>query len=268
MIEDKDKKNISEHSLKGESPLDLYLKNGFQNVEGWCQYHIFYLLKYISDIQKSLSIKGGTCEIGVHHGKFFIGLHSLTTEGELSLAIDIFEDQHLNIDRSGRGSLEKFKTNIGLFAPRQDSIQIIKKDSLTLSVKDLLDIESNIGKFRLFSIDGGHTQQHTINDFKIAEQLVCNGGLVIVDDYLNQNWLGVGEGIARLFLLDSPKLAPFMIGANKLLFTTFSFHQEYFKLTTNWANLVNSRGNQGSFKIVSMYGYNVVSWVPNKACYF
>ncbi|MBS0015517.1 MAG: class I SAM-dependent methyltransferase [Arthrospira sp. SH-MAG29] len=261
MIEEKDKENVLEHDLKSESSLDFYLKNGFQKVEGWCNYRIFYFLKYISDVQKTLLINGGTCEIGVHHGKFFIGLHNLTTEGELSLAIDVFEDQHLNIDRSGKGSLEQFKTNISLFASRQESIQIMKKDSLALSIKDLLDMESNIGKFRLFSIDGGHTQQHTINDFKVAEQLVCNGGLVIVDDYLNQNWPGVGEGIARLFLLDSPRLAPFMIGASKLLFTTFSFHQEYFKLTADW---VKSRSNQESFKIVSMYGYNVVSWIPTK----
>ena len=248
-------------SPKEQSSLDYYLKNGFQKVEGWCNYQIFDFINYISDIQKGLQIQGGVCEIGVHHGKFFIGLHNLTTENELSLAIDIFDNQSLNVDKSGRGSLEKFKTNLNLFASRQDSIQIIEGDSLALSIKDILDIESKQGKFRFFSVDGGHTPQHTVNDFKVAEQLVCNGAVVIIDDYLNQNWPGVSEGIARLFLLDSPRLAPFMIGAGKLLFTTFSFHQEYLKLTLNW---VKNRGNKDFFKPILMYGYDVISWIPHK----
>ncbi|MGD1711797.1 class I SAM-dependent methyltransferase [Dapis sp. BLCC M172] len=251
------KKDTLLEDFQQDSALDLYLKNGFQNVQGWCNHHVFSFLKYISDVQKARQIKGGACEIGIHHGKLFIGLHNLTTEDESSLAIDIFDNQSLNIDKSGKGNLEQFKINLNSFAARPESIEVMEKDSITLSIKDLLDIESSLGKFRFFSIDGGHTVQHTINDFKVAEQLICNGGLVMVDDYLSQNWPGVSEGIARLFLLDSPKLIPFMIGAGKLVFTTISFYQEYFKLTVDW--LKKRSGKYGS-KIVLMYGYNVVSW--------
>jgi hypothetical protein len=253
-----DKKQTLLEGFDQESALDSYLTSGFEQVEGWCSIRVFDFLRYISSVHKQRQITGGACEIGVHHGKFFIGLHNLTGDNELSLAIDVFEDQHLNIDGSGKGDLEKFKNNLSLFTHRQESIQIMKKDSLTLSLKDFFDIEEKFGKFRFFSIDGGHTKQHTINDFKIAEQLVCGGGLVIVDDYLNQDWLGVCEGIAHLFLLDAPRLSPFMIGYGKLLFTTFSFHKEYFQLA---ANFVQSRTANGeSFKLIQMYGHNVISW--------
>ncbi|MEM1167589.1 MAG: class I SAM-dependent methyltransferase [Cyanobacteria bacterium P01_H01_bin.35] len=243
-----------------ESLLDSYLNNGFHKVEGWCNYKIFDFIKYMSDFQQSYQIKGGVCEIGIHHGKFFIGLHNLTKEGELSLAIDIFDAQKLNVDKSGKGNLAKFKTNLAHFASRQSSIKIMERDSLTLSIKDILDIESELEKFRFFSVDGGHTPEHTVNDFKIAEELVCNGGLVIVDDYFNPNWHGVCEGIARLFLLDSPRIAPFMMGANKLIFTTFSFHNEYFKMALDWVK----KREKDSFKHIVMYGYDVVSWIPRK----
>lgn len=254
------KKDTLREELQQDSALDLYLKNGFPNVQGWCNHRIFSFLKYISDVQKANQITGGACEIGVHHGKFFIGLHNLITQGELSLALDIFDNQKLNIDKSGKGDLEQFEININSFATRPESIQVMAKDSTTLSIKDLWDLESSLGKFRFFSIDGGHTVEHTVNDFKVAQQLICNGGLVIVDDYLNQNWPGVSEGIARLFLLDSPKLIPFMIGAGKLVFTTISFYQKYLKLSLEWA----TNRKSDSFKRVLMYGYDVVSWIPSK----
>ena len=254
-------KDTLQENCQQESALNLYMKNGFPYVEGWCSHHIFPFLQYMSDFQKARQMKGGACEIGIHHGKLFIGLHNLTTQGESSLAIDVFDNQSLNIDKSGKGNLEQFKVNVNSFAARPESIEVMEKDSITLSIKDLFDIEARLGKFRFFSIDGGHTVQHTVNDFKVAEQLICNGGLVIVDDYLNQDWPGVCEGVARLFLLDCPKLVPFIIGAGKLVFTTISFYQEYFKLSADW---LKKRSSKYASKKVLMYGYDVVSWSPIK----
>ena len=66
----------------------------------------------LTERQRSLGIGGGAAEIGVHHGKLFILLYLLCQASEKAVAIDLFEDQHLNIDHSGSGDLAKFRGNL------------------------------------------------------------------------------------------------------------------------------------------------------------
>lgn len=244
--------------------IDNYLQIGFYEVEGWCSYSIPQLVKVISGYQVQNEIKGGVLEIGVHHGKFFIVLHNLTdTICEPSVAIDIFDNQILNIDNSGKGNMDIFQENIFKYAINPESISCISQDSTELSAADIVKIESKYGKFRIISIDGGHTAEHTINDFNIANNLICNGGVVILDDYYNQDWPGVHEGIAYTFLHSRPKLVPFLVAPNKLFFTTLSYRKKIFDLTKKFVDQRAVRSKKGSLKIVQMYGYDVISYKPN-----
>ena len=94
-----------------------------------------------------------------------------------------------------------------------NNVKIISGDS----TDPKLNLVDTIGKgaIRFVSIDGGHTVEHTINDLKIAAELINNQGVVILDDILNHHWLGVIEG-AISYLNTSPTLIPFAIGHNKL----------------------------------------------------
>lgn len=243
--------------------IENYLQVGFKEVEGWCSYSIPPLAKTISDYQIKNAIQGGALEIGVHHGKFFIVLHNLTnTTLEPSVAIDIFDEQTLNIDSSGKGNREIFDRNVAKYAINPKSIHCISRDSTELSAADIVKIESEYGKFRIISIDGGHTVEHTINDFNIASNLICNGGVVVLDDYYNQDWPGVHEGIAYIFLHNRPKLVPFLIAPNKLFFTTISYRKKMFDLITNFIKNRTFRIEKGKLKIVKMYGYDVLSYKP------
>lgn len=244
--------------------IDNYLKVGFKEVEGWCSYSIPELVRTISDYQVQQGIKGGVLEIGVHHGKFFIVLHNLTNHSkEASVAIDIFDNQTLNIDYSGKGSMDYFQKNISKYAVDPQSIHCIQQDSTQLSPADIVKIETEYGKFRIISIDGGHTAEHTINDFNIASDLICNGGVVILDDYYNQDWPGVHEGIAYTFLHNRPKLLPFLVAPNKLFFTTISYQKRIFDLIKRFIDNRTIRLEKGRSKIVKMYGYDVISYKPD-----
>jgi len=82
--------------------LDHYAENGFGKVEGWVIPRVFQVLKAICTIQSELKTVGGAVEIGVHHGKFFLPLNAMVESvSETSLAIDVFERQDLNIEKSG-----------------------------------------------------------------------------------------------------------------------------------------------------------------------
>jgi hypothetical protein len=53
----------------------------------------------------------------------------------------------------------------------------------------------------------------------LAESVLCDGGIVLVDDYFDEKWPGVSEGTLKHLLLNKSKLIPFAIFDDKILFT-------------------------------------------------
>lgn len=216
--------------------LDAYFQNGFRRIEG---YTIVRALDVLDQLDQSKLLTGnGVGEIGVHHGQFYMALNCLSEDNSTSYAIDVFDDQHLNIDRSGKGNLAIFKDNITKLDRFQGkNTQIIQRDSTSsaLNVGKIIDP----GSLKLFSVDGGHTAQHTINDLNIAHQCISDRGVVVLDDIMHYCWLGVIEGAIH-YLRQYPTLVPFAIGHNKLWMCKMSHHQEFYdclassKLSRDW----------------------------------
>ena len=158
-----------------------------------------------------MGIAGGVAEIGVHHGKLFILLYLLSHAPEKAVAIDVFEDQHLNVDSSGHGDLGKFRSNIERHA---DSRRLIVHKGTSLAVAGSDVVRMAEGKVRLFSVDGGHTEEITENDLAVADEALDLGGIIVIDDVFNDLFPGVTNGLHRYFAR-KPNLVPFAVGANK-----------------------------------------------------
>ena len=85
--------------------LNRYTRSDIHKVHGWLeQVDVDYILE-IASHQNHSKVFGSVGEIGVHHGKLFILLNLLTREDEHSFAIDLFNEQKENIDRSGLGDI-------------------------------------------------------------------------------------------------------------------------------------------------------------------
>ena len=183
--------------------LQNYMNTGFHQVEGWCSEMLASVIEKIDVHQTSRAVSGGAAEIGVHHGRLFLMLNSVCKITERSYAIDVFDNQALNIDNSGSGSLSAFKQNLLSYdRHRGANVVVISADSLTADFLHLLD-----QPVRLFSIDGGHTAEHTISDLKKAQLRLHPEGVIVLDDILNHHWLGVVEGTVT-FLQTRPTLRP------------------------------------------------------------
>lgn len=183
------------------------------------------LLTYLSKIQTmQLSIKGSIGEIGVHHGRFFVGLAHLAMNNESLWACDVFEDQQLNIDKSGKGSYELFKQAIMTNGIEENDVQIIKGSSSDLNS---VLVNNSLPTFRIFSVDGGHTRQLTHNDLLLAAINLTPGGIIVIDDFPNFSWWGVLEGTFTTLNNIPFTLAPICIGYNKLYLTTPEYHDLY-----------------------------------------
>jgi hypothetical protein len=193
--------------------LSSYLESAFDNVEGWLPRMSAIIIAHLSVSQVRSGLRGDVCEIGVHHGKLFCLLANSTLSDEVAHAVDVFGDQHKNVDNSGFGDRDIFERNVAKYAPLA-TLDIIQESSLDLGRTSLMN-----SRLRMVSIDGGHTSEIVLNDIRIIEQCLVKGGIVVLDDVLNPHWLGVITGIADYYHLGG-KLVPFAGSPNKIYLTS------------------------------------------------
>lgn len=211
-----------------ETALQEYWESGIDHIEGWVSKDLLGPLEIVASVQYENQITGSALEIGVHHGKFFIALLQLLRKGEFAVGVDVFSAQHLNIDFSGEGREDLVHKNISEHSSSEAAYKLINADSLTLLPSDAVRMVGEFGRFRLVSVDGGHTAVHTVSDLEFSQQILASGGVVILDDFVNPHWPGVVEGFFRFFGSARVRIAPFFWGPNKLFLADFSYHQRYF----------------------------------------
>ncbi|MBJ9695451.1 class I SAM-dependent methyltransferase [Burkholderia cenocepacia] len=186
-----------------------YLEHGMAEVQGWLTPCSASIIAHLSAHQLRLGLSGNVAEIGVHHGKLFILLANLIAPDEVAYAVDIFDDQHKNVDRSGKGDRVIFEDNVRKYAPHANVV-VIQESSLELDGTDFMSTS-----FRMISVDGGHTGPITCSDLHLSEKRIVDGGIVVLDDILNPDWTGVITGLVKYFS-EGGKLVPFALSANKL----------------------------------------------------
>ncbi|HNC85011.1 MAG TPA: class I SAM-dependent methyltransferase [Nitrospira sp.] len=216
-----------------------YVDEAAPRIDGWVDPEIWSIVLIMHAIQTRLSINGGSLEIGVHHGKFLLGLERLTAAESVVLGIDVFENQHLNIDGSGCGDRTTFENNVHQFADAPGRVKAVPADSLSIDYTDVLH-HSRGARFRLVSVDGGHTAEHTLSDLRLTERIIAPGGIVFLDDYYNADWPGVHEGFVR-YLADAPKLVPVITYANKMVLCHLSWHRTISEMIGSTAQVLKMR---------------------------
>lgn len=205
---------------------ETYRAIGRRSVQGWVEAPTFGVLSTLRDAQDRAGVEGAVAEIGVHHGKLFIALELLGRPGAPAVALDVFDDQELNVDQSGRGDRERFETNVRRWGD-WSSVVVKQGDSTVLTGDDVVELAQ--GRVRLFSVDGGHTEEIVATDLRTAEEALAPGGIVVTDDVFNAEWPGVSVGTLR-YLDSGGALVPFAIGFNKVYFTDDG-HAERFRET-------------------------------------
>jgi len=235
--------------------LSAYIKRGNKKVEGWIHPTAIDMICKLSNLQKQMEIRGPVCEIGVHHGRLFILLHLLTESDEKSVAYDLFERQNENIDKSGYGDKTIFQKNLKHHHCDLNRISINTENSLNLTPDRIMnDCE---GKVRLFSIDGGHTGETTFNDLSLADKTLCDGGIIILDDFFNQEWPGVAEGTCK-YLSNNTGLFPVVIVENKFIFTNNK------NLAKSYIDGINQSRKWYKSKKYPFFGSEVLLFFPTK----
>ena len=191
--------------------LTKYLKNQDQ-IEGWFQPGAAQIFALINHVQQAAGVKGCLFEIGVHQGRSTVLLGMMTNfmEAETLSVCDVFDVQEQNVTQSGRGNKDILINNLISYCGSLDFLKIYEKPSGELTLSDTGN------QCRFFHIDGGHSADETYHDLHLAVQAIAQSGIVVLDDYFNQQWPGVSEGASRFLTENTNKLVPLAIGFNKL----------------------------------------------------
>ena len=131
--------------------------------------------------------------------------------------MDLFESQYENADGSGHADRRLLQTNLVKYGCDLSRIKVNTVNSLTLTASRITaECES---KVRIFSVDGGHSAASTFSDLNVATDTLCEGGLILLDDFFNADWPGVAEGACRYLDHRRGSLFPVAIVGNKFIFT-------------------------------------------------
>ena len=105
-------------------------------------------------------------------------------------------------------------------------IKVEKGDSNSITSKRLKAISDT--SYRIFSVDGGHTRETTLNDLFLAQSVLHKQGFVVLDDFVNSEWLGVVDGLFTFINKCNGGLKPFLWLCNKLYLSHESLHQFFY----------------------------------------
>ena len=240
--------------MANRSDLRNYLDN-INSVKGWCNPELWNCIEPILDLQDEKNIQGPIAEIGVFHGKFFIGLALSKGKDLKHCAMDVFDMQEFNVDKAGVGNKEVFERN--LTKNGVQNTEIFQVDSMAME-SDFIEERKNT--YSLFSVDACHMVEHTINDFRIAMKMIRKDGIIFIDDYNNPNWPGVQEGVTKFYLNNICNFIPLLYTCNKLFVCNISYHKMYMDYIEAFlkANYPDSR-----VKHVKRFGYDTLTVGPD-----
>ena len=204
------------HPIRKEPNLQAltkYVRHGSRRVEGWLSRVDGEIFLEILTYQRAARILGAIAEIGVHHGRAFVPMCLGLRNDEKAYAIDIFDDQAKNLDRSGLGDRARFEANLARFGVDKARVIIDTRGSDEVAAQDIL---STVGPVRFFSVDGGHWREIVRSDLQLAASVLADGGVIAADDFMRPEWPDVSFGIFDWFEASDKTIRPFAIGFNKL----------------------------------------------------
>lgn len=231
----------------------------FKNVQGWVGDRLFQVVDFINEVHETQDVSGDIAEIGVHHGMLFFLLSSIGRDSEQCIAVDLFDDQEKNLDKSGGGGgIRTFTGHLDTLFPHiADRVRIVQRDSMSITPSTARTVLGT-GGVRVFSVDGGHTVSHVTNDLAIAQEIIVPGGFVLLDDFLGPAWPSVTEGFFSYMARLNVRLAPFLIFQNKLILTTFSEHQQTLAALRKYVDKMPDLHTQ--WRYTQMCGFDVLAY--------
>lgn len=190
-----------------------------KEVEGWF-YPKDLILLYGIMVELQKPEMGDVCEIGVAYGKSAIALSQFRGDNKLYL-YDIFSEE-------ARQVAEK---NISKFGNSKDIVWRLQ-DTTELKVSDI-QFDRVI---RLLHIDGCHEHSAVLNDLQLFAPFMADNGVIVVDDYNDQEYPGVKSAVIEYCLskVNYKNWKIIAIGDNKAYIVQKKYQEQYQKAIVDY----------------------------------
>jgi hypothetical protein len=164
----------------GIAPVDAYLDAGYATVPGMSSRFAAAICAGLLRIQTEMAVQGPVAEIGAFEGRFFIALAHALADGEVALAIDLFDWPNPEV-------IDRFAANCGKHGVPETRRIIWKADSRRMQPSELL---AKLGgrKVRLFHVDGEHSCAALSGDLELATAVLAPEGVIVLDDMLHPGY--------------------------------------------------------------------------------
>jgi lipopolysaccharide biosynthesis glycosyltransferase/predicted O-methyltransferase YrrM len=173
------------------------------------------------DQQSRAGLRGALAEIGLYFGKTFIGLARASRDGEKVVGVDPL--------RIGAQDLQpELVQNLKAHLTEAELKRILIRRALSTDL-GAVDWTGNLGQAaRFVHLDGHHARATILHDLQLAASWLTKGGLVVIDDFLNELHPDLTSGILD-GLEAHPQLEPVAViprrgtideGGSKLVCTT------------------------------------------------
>jgi hypothetical protein len=170
------------------------------NIPGWFSAESAAIWDILLDYQATNQICGNLLEIGVFQGKSAVMAALHCRNNETCVLVDPF------------WPLDDPRQHIELVAPNA-KCEYLKESSQYLSRHPFLREAAR--DFRWIHIDGEHTAQAVSNDLAIAETLLSDRGVLVLDDFLSPSYPQITQAVFRFLDATPGRLTLFLCGYNK-----------------------------------------------------
>ncbi len=173
--------------------------DSLENVDGWLQPGAAELICNLDSLQRQRGIAGARVEFGVHHGRSLILLALLDSESVV-LGLDL-DDTHVSKNIASYGL-----ANVSMLLGNTNDVNAkrIRAELEALGASSV----------RMISVDGDHTYEGTLHDLLTTAELLCAGGVTIVDDVANPIYPGVHRAMTEV--IDAEHLVPFAAAGGRI----------------------------------------------------
>lgn len=177
---------------------------------GGLSVHSIAAWRFLFDCQRDFGISGDMIEIGVWHGVGVAAMRMHAEKGETVCGYDIGLQS---------GEIDETLTSV---LGGSAGVKLVETDSTQL--RKIYPAGSH-GRF--IHIDGEHSYSAVRSDLELAEHILCEGGIVAVDDFFSMPSACITQAVFDALAARPFALRMFLAGANKAYLSTPKFFARY-----------------------------------------
>ena len=221
-------------------------------VPGWFTLTDHEMFVAINAIQEKFEISGNLLEIGTFCGKSGVLLSLLASSDEKVSLLDLFDDIEFeeNLDSSDyrKMTMDKVRKTLDKYGRRYELVA-----GNSLEITKLIPVSPH----RLIHIDGSHQYEVVKKDLLNALKYLTVGGVIILDDYRNFQYQGVGRAFwefveeHKMHLICSTPTKAYVTSSNLSL----AYKEELKNLDESRFPIKVISGGQNDFDLIYLQPY-------------